>query len=308
MRARDGRERRTRCRATARARPSRTTRGSPRRRRRSARDASIASIACDLAASTSPRWASRSANGSEPAPLYPGPGRRSCRRWSSDAAQSPARNSTHPSSACRTAARIVVARTDRFVEERRAHRAALVDLARPRREAARRGGSGVERRSAARSTPRARAPRSSSASVDALSEPHPRGDERRERVGQRIGIVHRSGEPQRLFGVAQRARQVSRATRARSSATQWIELRTSAEDRVLSSGLRQDIDGPALVVADHEGTLQVGGAPRPDRARAERRTRLTRGARTPSRSRRKAGGTRRRRRADGARRRPGRVA
>ena len=244
---------RTRCRATARGRRARTARGAPRPRRRSARDASIASIACDLAASASPRWASTSANAPS---LLPCAGARTTllRRWSSDATQSPARNSIHPSSACRTAARIVVARLDRFVEERRAHRAALVDLARPRqevRDADARASSDGARLRRRLELERLRHERP----VDALSQPHLRGDERRERVGQRIGIVHRSGEPQRLLGIVQRGRQVSEG-RERGRAPHVDRAPDIGGDRILSERLRQDVDGPAFVVADHEGPPQ----------------------------------------------------
>ena len=82
-----------------------------------------------------------------------------------------------------------------------------------------------------------------------------RRDERRERVGQRIGIVHRSGEPQRLLGVVQRGRQVSER-RERGRAPHVDRAPDIGGDRVLSERLRQDVDGPAFVVADHEGPPQ----------------------------------------------------
>ena len=236
----------------------------------------------------------------------PGAGTRALPRWSSDATQSPARNSIHPSSACSrppaSSSPEPTASSRSAVHIERLSSTSPV-LAEEVREADARTSSDGARLGRRLELERLRHERP----VDALPQPDLGRDERHERVGQRIGIVHRSGEPQRLLGIVQRGRQISERTRARSSATWGASSGHRPGSRPLgapATGRRR----PGVRRRGSRGRVPAGGAPPPDPAPAERWPRRTRGARTPRRGRRRAAGTRRPRRAGGARRRPGRAA
>ena len=153
------------------------------------------------------------------------------------------------------AGRILVAGLDRFGEQRRAHRPTLTDRTGPRHERCetdtRTPGDGAR---LGRRLERERL--GHQRFVDALSQPHPRGDERRECAGHRSGIVGKPPEPYRFLGVAERIVEVAQRG-AGVRAPRVDRAQDGDGDAVLSECLRQDIRGPAFVAQDDEGAAEV---------------------------------------------------